>query len=217
MNDTDFEKLVFGMAHQIRNPCGIILANASQILKNKKLDNENTTSLQAIVNSIKYLDARLDEFVEFSKPMILNFKEVSISHLLQEVIAIVRDKSHLQRVRILLKEDKNLSHPKADHQLLLLAFLNIVLNAIEAMPSGGTVSIEAKKLDGNFTFTFKDSGIGIHPKDLPEIFSPFYTTKEGNIGIGLPISKRIIEQHQGNIDISSLEKKGTTVTVKIPA
>lgn len=216
MDDKDLEKLVFGMAHQIRNPCGIILANASQILKNKKLDNETAVSLQAIVNSINYLDARLDEFVEFSKPMVLNFKEVSISHLLQEVIAIVRDKSHLQRVRILLKEDKNLLHPKLDHQQLLLAFLNIVLNAIEAMPSGGTVSIEAKKLDGNITFIFKDSGMGIHPKDYLEIFSPFYTTKEGSIGIGLPITKKIIEEHQGNIEISSLEKKGTTVTVKIP-
>lgn len=241
MTDKDFEKLVFGMAHQIRNPCAIIKSNANLLLQKNNLTPEMRHSLEAIVNGVKYLEERLAEFVEFSKPLRLNLKPVSLKQLLQQVVSMVRERAQMQKIFISHQVDEKLILQKVDSQQIFLALLNILINAIESMPQeGGAVMIRAELLrlsdeqmnrwsrqsgsqpvnqstDGNFVkISIADTGCGIHPRDLPEVFSPFYSTKKGGIGIGLAVAKRIIDAHNGRISVASTQGKGTTVTIQLP-
>jgi signal transduction histidine kinase len=214
MKDKDVEKLIFGMAHQIRNPCAIILANANVLLKNARSLPERQ-SLDAIVNGVRYLEARLDEFVEFSKPLNLKVEEFPVAVLFDEIQLIVKDRCRLQKAKISCNLEKGLTL-KADRQQLILALLNVVMNAIESKESGGTIQIEARRLGNGALITVSDDGRGIHPRDLPEVFSPFYSTKEASVGIGLAVSKRIVESHGGDIKVESRQGQGTLVTIHLP-
>ena len=115
MNDKDLEKLVFGMAHQIRNPAAIIKANAGVVLEKERLSAEGRRSVESIINGVKYLEERLDEFVEFSKPLSLKLERVDLSRLFADSFAVLKDQCQLKRARIssklgefvLARADKN--------------------------------------------------------------------------------------------------------------
>ncbi len=216
MNDKDFEKLVFGMAHQIRNPCAIILSNARVVLKKEALSPEAKRSLESIVNGVKYLEQRLDEFVEFSKPLALKLEVLSVQKLLQEAAAILKDQCELKRARISCNVEDNLTLKRADRNQLALAVLNVVLNAVESVKEGGGIQLEGKSEKGNAVITVRDDGAGIHPRDIPEVLSPFYSTKPNSIGIGLSVAKRIVLAHGGEISLASELGKGTIVTIHLP-
>lgn len=217
MNNKDFEKLVFGMAHQVRNPCAIILSNAELLLQDPNRAPEMQHSLGAIVNGVKYLQARLEEFVEFSKPLFLNLKKIYIHQILKDLMAIVKEKYRLQKTKISCNDiNKDLVLERADHQQILLALLSVIINAIESIKEEGSVTINAEKSGKNVAIIIKDTGCGIRSNDLPEIFSPFYSTKQSGIGIGLTIAKRIIDAHGGEIKVQSQQGSGTVVTIQIP-
>ena len=215
MNDKDFEKLVFGMAHQVRNPTAIIKSNAGVILEKERLSADARRSVESILNGVKYLEERLDEFVEFSKPPALVFKGVSLSKLLSEACAMIAEQCGVKKIKVSLGLS-DITLKSADRNQLLVAILNILLNSIEAISAGGNVAVEARVSGGTAEVVVQDDGAGIHPRDLPEVFSPFYSTKPNSIGIGLPVAKRIIEAHLGTISVDSVHRKGPTVTVKLP-
>jgi signal transduction histidine kinase len=215
LNEKDFEKLVFGMAHQIRNPCAIIRSNADLLLKNCSGRPEMQRSLEAIINGARYLEARLDEFVEFSKPLPLSLRPLPVKQLLDDVVTMMKEKCHLQKTSISAATDAALTLPAADHDQLLMAFLNVVLNSIEAAREGGSIRLSGKKHEQGILITVQDDGCGIHPRDLPEIFSPFYSTKN-QAGIGLAITKRIFDAHKASIQVVSEQKKGTIVLMTFP-
>ena len=216
MNEKDLEKLVFGIAHQIRNPCAIILANARIAQSDKDISEKVYRSLESVVNGAKYIESRLDEFVEFSKPLILKYKELSLNQLAREVESIVNENCRIKRIRLASHFDANIILTKADRQQLLLAILNVVLNAIESITESGTISLRCREAEPNDELIVEDNGIGIHPRDLPEVFSPFYSTKQGGLGIGLAVAKRIIEAHKGKISLESQSGKGTIVKIVLP-
>ncbi len=215
MNDKDFEKLVFGMAHQIRNPAAIIKANAGVILGKEKLSADGQRSMDSILNGVKYLEERIDEFVEFSKPLILNAKNVPLDKLIAEALGMLQEQCQLKRIKV-SKVFEPVVIKGADRNQLLLAVLNVLLNAVEAIENGGTIQIQNKVSNGRVDILVQDDGMGIHPRDLPEVFSPFYSTKPNSIGIGLPVAKRAIEAHHGTITVDSVKGKGTIVNILLP-
>src|SRR3989344_4422875 len=148
MNDKDVEKLIFGMAHQIRNPVAIIKANAGVILGQENLSPEARRSMESILNGVKYLEERVDEFVEFSKPLVLKLEKVDLSRLLNESIAILRDRCQLKHIRISSKLE-GIMLERADRNQLFLAFMNLLLNAVEAVPEGGVISVASHSLENN--------------------------------------------------------------------
>ncbi len=215
MNDRDFEKLVFGMAHQIRNPSAIIKANAGVILKRENLSPEGLRSMESILNGVKYLEERLDEFVEFSKPLKLTLKEVALDKLLAEACSMLNEQCRMKHIQVTTTLEP-IKLKAADRSQLILSFLNVILNGVEAIASGGNVIIEARQSGGRALISIRDNGMGIHPRDMAEIFSPFYSTKPNSIGIGLPVAKRIIEAHGGKISAESAQGKGTSVNIELP-
>lgn len=215
MNEKDLENLVFGMAHQVRNPAAIIKSNAGVVLKKESLSPEGRRSVESILNGVKYLEERLDEFVEFSKPLRLAARETSLRMLVSDACSLLKEACRLKRIRVAADlEDVQAS---LDRDQMIVAVLNVLLNAVEAIPEeGGSISITLKRADRKAALMVKDEGAGIPPRDLPKIFSPFYTTKPNSIGIGLPVAKRIVEAHGGKISVESEPKKGTTVSISIP-
>ncbi|OGR82175.1 MAG: hypothetical protein A2901_04275 [Elusimicrobia bacterium RIFCSPLOWO2_01_FULL_54_10] len=215
MNDKDFEKLVFGMAHQIRNPAAIIKANAGVILETERLSPAARRSMESILNGVKYLEDRLDEFVEFSKPLTLNLQKTDVAPILSEACSMLKDQCSLKKAVISSKLE-SVALERADRNQLFLAFMNVLLNAIEAVPERGTVTVETRRQDGAAQVVIRDNGPGIHPRDMPEIFSAFYSTKPNSIGIGLPVAKRILQAHRGDITVQSEQGRGTSVTLTLP-
>ena len=215
MNDRDVDKLIFGMAHQIRNPMAIIKANAGIILEKEPLSPEAQRSMESILNGVKYLEDRLDAFVEFSKPLALQLWQVDLGRLLTETITMLEDRCRLKYIRI-SSNLESIMLKQADRNQLFLAFMNLLLNAVEAVSENGIVSVESRIQGGMALVAITDNGAGIHPRDLPEVFSPFYSTKPNSIGLGLPVAKRAVEAHGGKIEISSVMGQGTQVTVSLP-
>ena len=204
------------MAHQIRNPVAIIKANASVILERENLSPESRRSMESILNGVQYLGERLDELVEFSKPLALKFNPVDLSKLITETLAIVKDSCKLKRIQI----SSNLGEvmlKHADKNQLFIALTNLLLNAIEAIPDGGgKLSVKANIEGGEACVMVEDNGSGIHPRDLLEAFTPFYSTKPNSIGIGLSVAKRIVEAHGGKIGLKSVKDQGTQAWVSLP-
>lgn len=215
MNDKDVEKLIFGMAHQIRNPVAIIKANAGVILEKERLSPEAQRSMESILNGVKYLEERLDEFVEFSKPPVLKLGKVDLNRFFNEAFVILKDRCQLKRIRISSNLESNMLI-RADRTQLFLAFINLLLNAVEAVSEGGVISVESRRQGNEVKIDIVDNGAGIHPRDLPEVFSPFYSTKPNSIGMGLPVAKRAVEAHGGKIEISSVKGQVTRVSVTLP-
>ncbi len=214
MEEKDLEKLVFGISHQVRNPCAIILANTNLLVKQCEKNSVALRSLEAIITGVRYIETRLDEFIEFSKPLNPRLEDLSLYGLCSEAVAILKERCELQKTRIVMSVTKDAPMIRGDHQHLLLALLNVLMNAIESIKMGGTITISTATSDRGVKLVIQDSGCGIHPRDLSEIFSPFYSTKEGGIGIGLPIAKKMLDASSARIDISSEFGKGTAVSIR---
>jgi two-component system sensor histidine kinase AtoS len=103
-----------------------------------------------------------------------------------------------------------------DPELIKTCIFNIILNAFQAMPSGGEILISARMLHGNATVTIQDTGVGVSRENLPRLFDPFFSTKATGLGLGLAMTARVIEEHGGKVDFQSTEGKGSTVTLSLP-
>jgi signal transduction histidine kinase len=133
------------------------------------------------------------------------------------VLLLTAQEARRSRVGVEKKLDPSIGKRNLDAGLLKQAFLNMVLNAIQAMPNGGTLTVETGLRNGMLEVNIIDTGIGIPEENRKKLFSPFFTTKRNGTGLGLAITYRIIENHHGTIGVVSEPGKGTTFTVKIPA
>src|SRR5207248_479903 len=155
-------------------------------------------------------------FLKFTRPEDLRLQLVSLATLFDEVIPIVRpeaDRAHVElTVDVAGAPDVN-----GDPAMLRQAFLNLALNACQAMPAGGTLRIRGEAAPGHrAAIVFSDSGVGIAPEHLSRIFNLYFTTKEKGSGIGLSMVYRTIQMHDGEIEVQSTPGKGTTFTVLLP-
>jgi len=142
----------------------------------------------------------------------LDLTESNPKSILEEALSLVEIPKNVQVMDL----TENKPKIKVDLGKMKRAFVNIIKNAIEAMPKGGTLTIETRKSDDNLEFVFSDTGVGMSKKTMRNLWTPLFTTKAKGMGFGLPICKRIIETHEGNISIESCLGKGTTFTLTIP-
>ena len=159
----------------------------------------------------------MHSLLDFAKPTPLKLKDTDIHNLIEETLVLLSN-DFLQKKITLIKKF-NCSNPvlRLDAIQIKQAFLNIILNAIEAMPQGGTLSIKTQdKSPNQVEIIFKDTGTGISSKNLVHIFEPFYSTREKGTGLGLSIVHSIIQAHKGKIEVESQVGKGTTFMAKLP-
>jgi PAS domain S-box-containing protein len=207
-------QLAAGIAHEIRNPLTAI-KGFIQLLQSE-LD-EKKPYLHIIQSEIQRIELILGELLVLAKPQATKFTKCDIGILLQHVTALLETQGILHNIQIITKTDPSLPLIECDENGLKQVFINFLKNAMEAMKNGGHIFIEAQKKDEHSVLIrFIDEGCGIPKEHLEKIGKPFFTTKEKGTGLGIMISKKIIEDHGGTMSIMSEVNKGTTIEVTLP-
>ncbi|MEM3013238.1 MAG: HAMP domain-containing sensor histidine kinase [Candidatus Bathyarchaeia archaeon] len=202
------------VGHDLRNPLMSIIG-ATYLLRQRlegKLDKKSIETLEIIEKSVKYADKIVNELLDYSKVMLLKLEETTPKLILQETLSEIEIPKSVQLINLTQDNPKI----KVDSEKMKRVFANIIKNAIEAMPNGGKITVNSKEKDQNVEFEFSDSGIGMAADIVENVGKPFFTTKAKGIGLGVAISKRIVEAHGGKIAKESKEGKGTTVQITLP-
>jgi len=210
-------RLASGVAHEIRNPLTsikLLLQNASRLKSTESLSGEN---LQLILDEISRIEAAVQGLLDYSRPRPQNRSTGSLSETIDHAIALIAGRADQQNVAIHFDKPAQPTMIEADHQQLHQVFVNICINAIEAMPNGGTLWILTRPLVGNrIKIEFRDTGAGIPEATLSQLFEPFNTTKERGTGLGLAVSRAIIEHHYGHIDATNETPNGAKFLIELP-
>jgi len=203
-------QLAAGIAHEIRNPLTALKGFTKLIDRNT--DKKNYT--QIMLAELDRIETIISELLILARPQKLNFENADVIGILQDVIMLLDPQALLNNVEIVTKIAPGIPPIRCIQNQLKQVFINIVKNGIEAMPSGGDLVIKVRiNEDNNIWMSFTDHGMGIPQDKIAKLGSPFYTTKEEGTGLGLMVSYKIIENHQGSIDIRSVLGKGSTVEV----
>jgi PAS domain S-box-containing protein len=211
-------RLTSGVAHEVKNPLNAMMIHV-ELLKERLEDAEPevTQSLEVIGGEIRRLDRVVQGFLKFMRPQELTLKPVDLNGMLQSVGVLLEAESQSHGVRFVLDLDAALPVVNADEELLRQAFINIVQNSVQAMSQGGAVRIRtrAEGLDW-VRVVVTDQGVGIAAEDLDKIFKLYYTSKPGGSGIGLSVVYRIVQLHDGTVEVKSQPGRGTAVILRIP-
>jgi len=202
------------VGHDLRNPLTSI--SGAQYYLKKRLSSEGNSKinemLALIEGNIAYSNKIINHLLDYSKEIELELAESNFKSIVKEALSLVEIPKNIKIVD--LTENK----PKinVDVGKIKRVFVNIIKNAVEAMPKGGTLTIKSRRLNGNFEIVFSDTGNGMSKATLEKLWTPLFTTKAKGMGFGLPVCKRFIEAHGGTISAESTLRKGTTFRVMLP-
>ena len=211
-------RLTSGVAHEVKNPLNAMMIHV-ELLKERLEDSgaDVNKSLEVIGSEIRRLDRVVQGFLKFMRPQELTLKPVDLNAMLQSVCALLEAESQSHGVRFVLDLSADLPVVSADEELLRQAFINILQNAVQAMPAGGAVRIRTRPEELEWArVTVTDQGVGIAPEDVDKIFKLYYTSKVGGSGIGLSVVYRIVQLHDGTIEAKSEPGRGTAMIVRLP-
>ena len=211
-------ELTASMAHEFNNPLGIVLGFAQGLLANMDSSDPNYHHVQIISEEAKRCEKLVQELLEFGRPKNADFAWTDVQEMIQKTLDLVQPRAGKSKIEAYAKFAGELPQIHADPQQLQQVLLNLSLNAVDAMPKGGTLTIAATQESPNrLTITVADTGIGIEPDVLPRIFQPFFTSKKRRgLGLGLPICDRIVKGHGGRIEVESMPGEGTRFTIRLP-
>lgn len=205
------------LAHEIRNPLGSIRGTAEILRDDYKVGDPKHEFIEIQIKETERINHLVEDFLRMARPQFSEMKSCSLAEELETIVTLTHNDATKRGVGLVLETlDDDMYYILGNGEKLRQAFLNIVLNALQATGSGGTVTITAKKCGDKIEIVFKDSGSGISEESLEHIFEPFYTTKVDGTGLGLAVTKKIVEAHAGTIVIESEIGKGTTVIVRLP-
>lgn len=207
-------QLATSVAHELRHPLGVMRQSAYYLsMKLADADEKVKKHLHILDHEIVASDKIITDLMDFSRAHKPTLTEVDVESLLDQTLAGVEIPAVVRVMRTCAKE---LPHIWADGQQLQQVFRNLIVNAYQAMPEGGTLYITTAREGKYVEVSFRDTGVGIPPAYLERLFEPLFTTKERGTGLGLVISRGIVERHQGTIEVESLVGQGTTFTVRLP-
>jgi len=211
--------LAAGVAHEIRNPLSSIKGFATYFSERYNHVPEDKKTAEIMIQEVERLNRVISQLLELARPVNIEKKPVSIRTLVQHSIKVIERDAEKKNIRISAEDiPSGLPPIDLDSDRMNQVFLNLYLNAIEAMSDGGTLSIGVEPGEGSgmLRITITDTGRGIDKKDLAHVFDPYFTTKQSGTGLGLSIVHRIIESHNGEITIESESGKGTRVKIFLP-
>ncbi|MDP2167419.1 MAG: ATP-binding protein [Thermodesulfovibrionales bacterium] len=208
------------IAHEIRNPLNFISLSIDHIRERYAPEAlEDRTSFNSLILNIKKEIQRVSGFAEgfldFSRPIGLNLRRTDMGGLIKGVIELVSAKAEKEGIKI-ERHYKALPELDADADLIKTCLYNIILNSFQAMPGGGSLRIGTEASGGMLSISVSDTGSGIPEDKAARVFEPFFTTKDKGLGLGLSLTKRVIEEHGGAVEFKSAEGKGSTVTITLP-
>ncbi|MBP7571471.1 MAG: HAMP domain-containing protein [Acidobacteria bacterium] len=215
-------KLAASVAHEINNPLSGILTYAKLLIRlheegelTAQAREACTRNLRLVQRETERCSAIVRNLLDFARQRPPTLKDLDLSAVAEEALSLLAHRLQMQNVT-LVKDLASLPTVRADFGQMRQAFVNIALNAAEAMAEGGTLTVRSRVEGGMAAVEFADSGPGIPPEHLSRILDPFFTTKEKGTGLGLSVVYGLIERHAGKLDISSRVGQGTTVVIRLP-
>lgn len=208
------------IAHEIKNPLNFISLSIDHMGDLYRPGEAAAAArFESLIGNIKGEIQRIshfaESFLEYGRPFELHRQAVSIATLIDETLELSQARAAQQGIRI-RRDFQTLPTLQLDPEFLKTCLTNILGNAFDAMPQGGEFSVSAEVGEQAVHIAFADSGVGIEPGRLDKVFEPYVTTKSGGLGLGLPLTRRIIEEHGGRVDLVSQPGVGTVVTLKLP-
>lgn len=209
-------ELAAGLAHEIRNPLGSI-EGALQIMRREGVQSETKEEFGTLAQKeIDRLKGLVLDFLEFARPQQPHQEATDINELFKAVQRLSSESAKMASVSIRVKTADDLPFVSLDPEQMKQVLLNLVLNAVQAMPQGGEILLSALKRDDVIVVEVKDQGVGVDPSHLERIFDPFFTTRAKGTGLGLSIAYRIVSQHGGHISAVRNPDRGMTFTITLP-
>ena len=207
------------MAHEVRNPLNATVIHL-ELLKQQLGQNASAGALEhldIIAAQIRRLDEVVQGFLKFIRPQDLRLQPASLASLVDDIMPVVNAEAQKTGVEVRVEIPRELPDISADPVMLEQALLNVALNACQAMPNGGRLRIAGAALPGNrIEVLCEDTGTGIPPEHLDKIFNLYFTTKPGGTGIGLAMVYRIVQLHDGEVEVQSIPGRGTTFRLLLP-
>jgi signal transduction histidine kinase len=201
------------IAHEVRNPLTNINL-ATEQLKSELDDTDNTEMLFSMISrNSERINQLVSDLLNSTRVAELTFANVSINDILDATVELARDRIELNHIKVVKNYDTKLCPLSVDIEKIKIAFLNIIVNAVEAMDEYGILKINTESKDGRCMVTISDNGKGMTKPELDRLFEPYFTTKQKGNGLGLANSQNIILGHKGNISAESEQGKGTTFTI----
>jgi two-component system sensor histidine kinase HydH len=218
--------LAAGIAHEVRNPLSSIKGYVTYFGSLFEDNSENRKAANLMAEEVDRVNRVISELLEFARPSDLRLKEIMVRDLIDHSIRIVTHEAEAAGIQITKNIQSGLPPLTADLDRLTQVLLNLYINAIQAMPEGGSLMVQAKQKGPDLIIKISDTGKGIYPEDLKHIFDPYFTTKNKGTGLGLAIAHKIVENHNGFIQVKSLENSGmsnsgksnsgTTISMTLP-
>ncbi len=211
-------EMAAGIAHEIKNPLAGIAGVIRVLNKDIPVGDEKRAVLQEVMVQVERMDKAVKNLLTFARPKEPKMVPVDVNELIEKLFNFLSSQFAKHAITTERKLAPEVPSLALDPDLIQQAFLNIALNAIQAMPEGGKFTVETGMDDaaGPVRIVFSDTGKGIPNADLGRIFNPFFTTRQQGTGLGLSITQRIIEQHNGKIIVESPSKKGARFTISFP-
>ncbi|MFA5337468.1 MAG: ATP-binding protein [Candidatus Omnitrophota bacterium] len=208
--------LAAGMAHEIKNPLTGI-KTFTEYLPAKQDEPGFIDKFHKIVSmEVDKINSIVQQLLDFSKPKPLQLKEVNIHQIIDQTLSLLSNSLIKYKITLVRDYDSSLPLLSVDPNQMQQVFCNLFINAIDAMKTGGELSVNTKAESNYLEITISDTGKGIAQKDMEHIFDPFYTTKETGTGLGMSIIYGIIKEHKGSVEVESGENKGTSFIIKLP-
>jgi signal transduction histidine kinase len=212
--------LTGGLAHELKNPLSTIQLNLqllSEDIPDTPASGRLKNRLATVQKETSRLRDTLEDFLRFAGRMELMKKPVELNRMLEELVDFYSPQAQLQRVALRLRKSDGPLNAPIDERLVKQAILNLMINALQAMPeAGGEIILSAASLDGNAILDVIDTGRGMEQATVDRIFDAYYSTKRAGTGLGLAIAKRIIHEHGGGIEVISEPGKGSDFKITLP-
>lgn len=212
-----------GIAHEVKNPLAIIIQGVEYLRTSTGSDALLIDIVERIKKSAFRADSIIKGLLSFTRQMPIQAEQVEIEPVVEETLSFIEHQLKLKHIKIVKQFSPELPKVTMDINQIKQVFLNLLLNSVDAMQDGGTITISAEPLESTsgeryLQIIFADTGVGIPKDEIEKVFDPFYTTKDGsgNAGLGLSIAKGIIDKHNGTLRIESETGQGTQVVIGLP-
>ena len=213
--------LASGLAHEIRNPLGTLSMNLQLLQEdwaNPVSDRETKSArkIAVLLKEIRHLENILNDFLRFAAKPRLKLERVNINRILEELLDFTAPQAARAKVRVIRRLSPAAPPVQVDPERIRQCLLNLFLNALQAMPEGGDLEVSTDSAPGHCRIRVRDTGVGIPPENLEQIFNLYFSTKPAGTGLGLPMARKIVEEHRGTISVESTPGQGTVFTVDLP-
>ncbi|MDK7668714.1 ATP-binding protein [Cytobacillus oceanisediminis] len=207
-------QMASAVGHEVRNPLAA-LRGFTQLQMEKHPEDQDRYKI--MIEEIDRINLIADDLMILSKPRLPLFKKVELNAVINYVISIIHEQAANQNIRVETENLEAVPKVQCDENMLKQSFINLIKNAMESMPEGGTILISAKVAEGDkVLISIKDEGCGIDAENMERVVDPFYTTKPDGTGLGLMVTKQIVDEHKAEITFESEKGIGTIVTLTIP-